>query len=113
MLTLFVLPQKCQPAWTVLLVACRTEGLCPPASADALSINCGGFACCGVFPAKGVLDMWCSMRQGSSMPINIPMMGRGASGDPAGGVGAAGRAATFIPPHLLDQQRVRARAVAS
>lgn len=43
------------------------------------------------------------------MPINIPMMGRGASGDPTGGLAAAGRAATFIPPHLLDQQQVRAR----
>ncbi|KAK9838192.1 hypothetical protein WJX81_007912 [Elliptochloris bilobata] len=42
---------------------------------------------------------------GSSMPINIPMMGRGAASERAAGAAAAGRAATFVPPHLLEQQQ--------
>ncbi len=42
------------------------------------------------------------------MPINIPMMGRAGSGEGAGDPEGAGRAATFVPPHLLEQQRAPA-----
>ncbi len=42
------------------------------------------------------------------MPINIPVAGRGDAGGKAGSGARAARAATFVPPHLLEQQRARA-----
>jgi len=42
------------------------------------------------------------------MPINIPVAGRGEAGAKAGSGTRGARAATFVPPHLLEQQRARA-----